>query len=249
MATHLVVRRILWATLAAVLLLAVSGLLFRDVIASAAVGRDLAQRGFRCDPVAVHLPLALPPSLIGLDATRCEVGEGPFLSIEFKEPVEVRLEGFRIDSLTTASLEIDMRPRVHREVQLNTLGDLTRIVGLDHASLDLMFDTAELSLDRNPPLRATHAVIRRAGKPVMRFHDFRATFSGEGLTVSSPRAAVEEAALLGEGALLLKATPTAAVVTVAFAGHLDVKIVLDHIDATRPTAHFDVAVGAARPAK
>ncbi|MDP1830125.1 MAG: hypothetical protein Q8L48_43075 [Archangium sp.] len=42
----------------------------------------------------------------------------------------------------------------------------------------------------------------------------------------------------------LTATPTAAVVSVAFAGDLEVKVVLDHIDATRPTADFNIALGA-----
>jgi hypothetical protein len=249
MARHLRSRGILWSVLAAVLLLAIATLLLRDAIASVAASRALAQRGFRCVPVAVHLPLALPPSLIGLAATRCEVGEGPFQSIEFKEPIDVHLDRFSITSLMTASLEIDMRPRVHREVELNALGDLTRIVGLDHAALDLMFDTAELSLDRHPPLLAGRAVIRRAGRPVMRFQDFKASFSGDGVTVSSPRASVEGAALLGEGALLIRATPTAAVATAAFPGGLSVKIVLDHIDAARPKADFTIAVGAAGPAR
>jgi hypothetical protein len=177
------------------------------------------------------------------------VGEGPIESIEFKAPLEVHLDGLRVDSLATAALEINMRPRVQREVELDALGDLARIVGLDRAALDLMFDTSELSLDGNPPLRATHLVILRAGKRVMRLHDFRSTFSGEGVTVSSPRVSVEEAAMLGEGALQIKATPTAAVATVAFPGTLNLRIVLDHIDAARPKASFDIAAGPAGPAR
>jgi hypothetical protein len=246
---HLTARRILWSLLAALLIIAVAGLLLRDAIVSAAVARGLARRGLQCDPVSLHVPLALPPSPLELDATRCGVGEGPIASIEFKEPLLVRLERLTISSLSCASLEIELRPRARRDVELNALGDLTRVAGLDRPVLDLMFDAAAISRDSNPPLLATRALVRRAGRPAIEFHDLRVVSGDEGMTLSSPRATVHQARMLGEGDLLLKATPTAAVATVAYPGSLHVTIVLDHIDATRPKAGFRVVFGAAAPAR
>jgi hypothetical protein len=195
------------------------------------------------------VPLAIPPSPIELGATRCAVGEGPIASIEFKEPLLIELDRFAIASLTCASLEIELRLRAHREVELNTMGDLTRLIGLDRPVLDLMFDSAVISRDANPPLRAARAVVRRAGKVAIAFRDLRIVSGDKGMTVSSPRAMVPAAALLGEGDLVLKATPTAAVAAVSYPGGMHVTIVLDQIDATRPKADFRVAVGAVRPGR
>jgi hypothetical protein len=47
---------------------------------------------------------------------------------------------------------------------------------------------------------------------------------------------------------VLKATSTLAVVTFAFSKSLRVEIVLDHIDAGRPTAEFRLALEPSRPA-
>jgi hypothetical protein len=246
---HVLARRILWSVLAALLILVIAGLLFRDAIFSFAVARALPRRGLQCDPVSLHVPLAIPPSPIELGATRCAVGEGPIASIEFKEPLLIELDRFAIASLTCASLEIELRPRAHREVELNTMGDLTRLIGLDRPVLDLMFDSAVISRDANPPLRAARAVVRRAGKVAIAFRDLRIVSGDKGMTVSSPRAMVPAAALLGEGDLVLKATPTAAVAAVSYPGGMHVTIVLDQIDATRPKADFRVAVGAVRPAR
>lgn len=250
MALNLGTRGAVWILVAALLLLSVGGLVaFRDAILSALASRSLAQRGVRCGKVVLHVPLALPPSPIVLEATRCEVAQGPLAAVELKAPLFVHLDGFRVGSIRCASVEIDLRPRAPREVALNALGDLTRLVGLEHAALDLMFDTAALSDQRAPPLLVTEVLVRRAGKVVISFHDLELTSSDVGLTLASPRAIFEPIALLGEGPLLLKATPTAAVVTFAVAAHLKIRVVLDHIDAIRPSAEFSVAADSARPGK
>jgi hypothetical protein len=236
-------RRVLWSLLAAVLALTLAGLFFRDALASFGATRLLAQRGFHCDPLSVHVPLMIPPANLQLEPSRCKVSEGPLESVLFTEPVSLHLEGFEVRSLAFTSLEINLRPAAAREVDRNTLGDMSRIVGLDQPALELMFDSAKLSRGRNPSLEAGHAVLRRAGKQVAGFRDLRVATSENGSTISSPHAHLDQAALLGEGALRLTATPTAAVFSVVFAGDLKVKIVLDHIDATRPTADFSVAIG------
>jgi hypothetical protein len=240
---------ILWSSLSALLLLSVGGLLcFRDAILSVVAARVLARRGIRCGPISLHLPLALPPSPIVLDATRFELAEGPLMAIAFQEPLSIHLEGFKVGSITCVSVEVALRPRRRREVELNALGDLTRLVGLEQAALDLMFDTAALSSQKAPPFLAAQAVVSREGTPVIRFHELDVSSSAEGMTVSSPQASFEPASLLGEGPLVLKATSTLAVVTFAFSKSLRVEIVLDHIDAVRPTAEFRLALEPSRPA-
>jgi hypothetical protein len=250
MALNLGTRGVVLILVAALLLLSIGGLVFfRDAILSALASRSMAQRGLLCGKVVLHVPLALPPSPIVMEATRCEVAEGPLAAVELKAPLSIHLDGFQVGSIRCASVEVDLRPRAPREVALNALGDLTRLVGLEHAALDLMFDTAALSSQRAPPLLVTEMLVRRAGKVVISFHDLELTSSEVGLTLASPRAIFEPIALLGEGPLLLKATPTAAVVTFAVAAHLKVKVVLDHIDANRPSAEFSVAADSARPGK
>jgi hypothetical protein len=239
-------RLLLWSAVAALLLSSVVGLLCRDAIASFAARRAFARRGLRCSPVSVHVPLALPPSPIELEATRCEATKGPLESVLFKEPLRVHLGRLKIRSLTCASLEINLRPRAHREVELNALGDMTRLAGLDEPAVELMFDSAALSRERVPPLLATHAVVRRAGKPIAECHDLRVSRSGAGMTVSSPRAHVDQAPLLGEGSLQLTASPTAAAATVVFSGNMKVRVVLEHIDGAKPKVDFSIAVGSAK---
>lgn len=230
--------------LAALLVLCLAGLFLRHGIASFFAGRVLAQKGFHCDLVSVHVPFALP---LELAATTCKVTEGPLESIVFKEPLSVELKGLAIRALACPSVEFNLRPSEHRDVELNTLGDMSGIVGLDEPVLGLLFDSAKLSADKTPPLRATQVVLRRGGKQVARLRELLIVSSDEGITLSSPRVRLDQAELLGEGAMRLTATPTAAVVTVVFAGDLKVKVVLDHIDATRPTADFNIALGESSP--
>jgi hypothetical protein len=248
MAVHLGTSGFLWIALAALLLLSTGSLLaFRDAIVSAAAARALARRGVHCGPISVHLPLSLPPSPITVGATRCELAEGPLRAIEFQGPLSIHLDGFKVGSVTCASIEVDLRPRVQRDVELDVLGDLSRLVGLEQAALDLMFDTAELSGRKAPRFLAAQAVVSREGQVVIRFHELDVTSGDEGMTVSSPRACFEPAAVLGEGPLVLKATPTLAVVTFAFSKSMRVEIVLDRIDGARPAAQFKLALEPSRP--
>jgi hypothetical protein len=249
MTAHLGTIGISLSLLAALLLLSIGSLiLFRDAILAVVAAWALARRGIRCGPISLHLPLKLPPSPIVLRATRFELAQGPLMAVEFKGPVSVNLDGFKAGPITCASIEVDLRPRVKREVELNAMGDLTRVVGLEQAALDLMFDTAALSSQKAPPFLAAQAVVSREGKVVIRFQELDVTTSEEGITVSSPRASFEPASLLGEGPLVLKATTTLAVVTFAFSKNFRVEIVLDHIDAIRPTAEFRLALEPSRPA-
>ncbi len=219
--------------------LCLAGFFALDALATFIAGRALAQKGFDCDPISVHVLLGLPVKL-ELAATTCKVTEGPLESVVFKELLSIELEGLSFKELTCASLEINLRASAHRDVELNTLGDLSSIVGLDEQVLGLMFDSAKLSSDRNPPLLAARAVLRRAGKQVSSYRELRVVSTDEGTTITSPALQLAQAAVLGEGSMRLTATPTAAVVTVIF-GDLKIKIVLDHIDATKPSADFNIA--------
>ena len=237
-------RRTGWVVLAALLVVSLVALLARDAVVSLVAGRALAKKGFDCDRVSVHVPL--PPSTLELAATRCKLAEGPLEWIEFKEPLFVTLDGFAIASLVCGSLEVNLRPTAHKEVTLNTLGDLTRIAGVEQQVLELMFDSATLSADANPPLFATHAVLRLGGKEVTTYEDMKVVSTETEMTVTSPSIRLAQPAVLGPGVLRLTARPTAVTLQVAFAD-FKIKIVLDHVDATRPTADFDLTMGTARP--
>lgn len=230
-------RRILLIGLTALVALLIAGLLSRDAIASFIAARSFAKRGFECGTIAVHAPLGLPVKL-ELAPTHCKVREGPLESITFKEPLFIRLDG-----VECASLEVNLRPAEPREVDRNTLGNLSSIVGLDGPVLEMMFDAAKLSSDRNPPLLATRALLRRAGKQVSSYQDLRVVATDEGTIITSPAVQVEPATVLGPGALQLTATPTAVKLNVVFAKDVRVKVVLDHIDSTKPSAAFNIAIG------
>jgi hypothetical protein len=170
------------------------------------------------------------------------VRQGPLQIVEFKEPLYIHIHRFKIAVATCNDLRIDMRPRAHQEVEKNTLGDLTRLVGADEPAVELMFDSAKLSEDDNPRIFAAHARITRATKPIVEFRDLHVTSTDEGMVVTSEKAHVDQAAILGDGVLRLVATPTAATVDVKFAKALKVKVVLDHVDATKPKVDFNIAI-------
>jgi len=65
------------------------------------------------------------------------------------------------------------------------------------------------------------------------------TPTASGMIVTAQRASIERAALLGDGPLRLEATPAA--VRVTFSGNLKVTIVLDHLDAAKPSAAFSLS--------
>ncbi len=232
-------RRIVSGAFIAILLAFAMGLLFRDALASLIAARVLAGRGFHCTEVAMHIPLSrtLP---IHLGATRCSVAAGPLKTIEFKTPLEIHLDRFKL-RLACDSLDIDLHPREHRDIEMNVLGDLARIAGADQPALELMSDAADLSRDDNPPLLAARAVVRLAGKPVTEFRELRVISTETGMVVSSPDCRVDQVALLGSAVLRLVATPTAAIVNVAFkSAHLDIKVELERLDSAKPRAAFTI---------
>ncbi len=237
-------RRGWWLVLAALLVVSLVALLARDAVVSFFAGRALAKKGFDCDRISVHVPL--PPSTLELAGTRCKVAEGPLEWIEFKEPLFIKLEGLSIGSLGCGSIELNLRPSTHKEVTLNTLGDLTRIAGVEHQVLELMFDSATLSSGVHPPLFAAHAVLRLGGKEVATYEELKVVSTETAMTVTSPSVRLAQFAVWGPGVLRLTASPTAVTLKVAFAD-FKIKIVLDHVDATRPTADFDLTLGTAQP--
>jgi hypothetical protein len=198
MALSIGTRGVVLLLVAALLLLSIGGLVFfRDAVLSALATRSMARRGLLCGKVVLHVPLALPPSPVVMEATRCEVAEGPLAAVELKAPLFIHLEGFQVGSIRCASAEVHLRPRAPREVALNALGDLTRLVGLEQAALDLLFDTAALSIQPAPPLRVTELLVRRAGKLVISFQDLELTSSDAGHLRAGRRAGRGAAAAEG----------------------------------------------------
>jgi len=235
-------KRVLLSLLGAWLALSAAGLIFRDPIASYAAAKVMASKGFECNAVSVHVPLRLPPSPVVLEPAQCGVKEGPLESIEFKSPVRVVLHGAGIEIIRVASLSLDLRVRGQPDVEMNTLGDVTKLLGADHPAIELMIDTAVLSKEKSPPVLAEEVKVTRGGEPVAELHEMRVVSTSEGVVVTSPRAHISQAAPLGEGSLRVEASSTTARANVVFLNKLKVKLVVDHIGAAKPTANFDISL-------
>ena len=164
-------RRVLWivAIVVAVLVaLLAGGWWLRDPLASFVATRGMESQGLSCTRVLVQIPAALPPSPIQLAPMRCESKEGPLQSIEFHAPLYVDLEGLGIGLVHSESVTIAHRAQAHRDVELNTLGDITRIAGFDEPAIEMLFDAAQMSARKIPPFFVSHATVLRAGRLVAR---------------------------------------------------------------------------------
>ena len=243
-------RRWIVATVAALLASLLAGAwLLRDPIASFVATRGVESQGLSCTVVQVHIPAALPPSPIQLAPMRCESSAGPLQSVEFNAPLYVDLEGFGIGLVRSESVTMALRAQPHRDVELNTLGDMTRIVGMDEPAVAMMFDSAQMSAREVPPFLAGHAKILRAGQSIATLRDMRVTPLPTGMSISSRDMRVDQASALGDAALMMTATPDRVVVDVQFQSNLRAKVSADHMRAVRPSIRFEIGLGGdgARP--
>ena len=239
-------RRISWivAIVAAVLVaLLVGGWWLRDPIASFVATRVMESQGLSCNPVQVRVPSALPPSPIQLAPMRCESNEGPLQSIEFHAPLYVDLEGLGIGLVHSESVTIALRAQAHRDVELNTLGDMTRIVGFDEPAVEMMFDSAQMSTRKVPPFLVSRAIVLRAGRLIATLRDMRVTPRQTGMSISARDVRVNQAAALGDASLTMTASPDRVVVDVHFQSNLRAKVTAEHMRALRPNVRFEIAVG------
>jgi len=81
---------------------------------------------------------------------RCESDEGPLQSIELKAPIYDELEGLGIGLVHSESVTIALRAQAHRDVELNALGDMTRVVGFDEPAVEMMPHSAQMSARKGP---------------------------------------------------------------------------------------------------
>lgn len=239
-------RRILWivAIVAAVFVVLVVGAwLLRNPIASFVATRVMHGQGLSCDPVQVRIPFALPPSLIELAPMHCESSDGPLQSVDFHGPLYVDLNGLGIGLVHTESIIIALRARPHRGVELNRLGDMTKIAGFDEPAVELMFDSAQMSAQKVPPFLASRATVLRAGETITTLRDLRVTAMQEGMSISAARMRVNQAAALGDASLKMTATPDRVAVDVHFHSNLTAKVTAEHMRAPRPKIGFEIGVG------
>jgi len=239
-------RRVLWivAIVAAVLVaLLAGGWWLRNPIASFVATRVMESQGLSCNPVQVRIPSALPPSPIQLAPMRCESSEGPLQSIVFHAPLYVDLEGLGIGLVHSESVTIALRAQPHRNVELNTLGDMTRIVGFDEPAVELMFDSAQMSARKVPPFRVSRANVLRAGQSIATLRDMRVSPMQTGMSISSGDMRVNQASALGDASLVMTASPDRVLVDVHFQSNLRAKVTAEHMRALRPNVRFEIGVG------
>lgn len=228
------------AVLAAVL---VCGMLLRNPIASLAATRVMASQGLTCDPVQVRVPFAMPPSPIELAPMQCESSDGPLQSIHFHAPTYVDLSGLEIGLMHCASVTVELRPQPHRDVELNTLGDITSIVGLNEPAIELLLDAAQMSARKTPSFLASSATVLRATRPIASLSDMRATPTHTGLAISVRSVRVNQVSALGEASLRMTASPDHVFTDFHFHSGLHVTITAEHLRAERPNVRFEIARG------
>jgi hypothetical protein len=232
------------AIVAAVLVaLLAGGWWLRDPIASFVATRGLEGQGLSCTRVLVQVPAAWPPSPIQLAPMRCESNEGPLQSIEFHTPLYVDLDGFGVGLVHSESVTIAHRAQAHRDVELNTLGDITRIAGFDEPAIEMLFDAAQMSARKVPTFFVSHANVLRAGRLVAKLRDMRVTPMPIGMSISSPDVQVAQASALGDASLTMTASPDRVLVDVHFKSNLNAKVTAEHMRATRPSVRFEIGVG------
>ena len=238
------VHRWILAIVAAVLVaLLVAGWGLRNPIASFVATRGMESQGLSCNPVQVRVPSALPPSPIQLAPMRCESNEGPLQSIEFHTPLYVDLEGLGIGLVHSESVTIALRAQAHRDVELNTLGDMTRIVGFDEPAVEMMFDSAQMSTRKVPPFVVSRANVLRASRSIATLRDMHITPTRTGMSISSRDVRVNQAAALGDASLMMTASPDRVVVDVHFQSNLRAKVTAEHMRALLPNVRFEIGAG------
>ena len=238
-------RRILWivATVAAVFVaLLVGAVLLRNPIASFAAKRVMEGHGLSCDPVQSRVPFAIPPSPIELAPMRCESTEGPLRSIRFHTPLYVDLDGLGIGLVHSESVTIALRARPHRDIELNTFGDMSSIVGLDEPAVELMLDFAEMSTRKLPPFLASRANMLRAGRSFATLRDMRVGPVRSGMSISARHMSVGQIAALGDASLRMTASPDRVFADFHFHSMLRLKITTERARARRPNVRFEIGV-------
>lgn len=237
-ATHHGRRIAMIAALVAGVLACVVAVAFsqRGPLATFFARRAMEAAGLHCDQLTVQLASSRLPSHLDLAPMRCTSPTGPLASVRFVTPLHVRLAGLRVRSTECDEILVDLRA-THREVSLNTLGDIGHIGGLDQSGIDLALDSAQLASNPHPPFHAVHATIHRAGRPVAVLEHLRVSTTDTVRRTSASRLRAATAPFLGDGTLDARSTPDRADVNFVF-GHLHIHVEGRHLEDRRPQVSF-----------
>ncbi len=212
---------------------------FRDPLASYFAARALLKAGLDCDTVAVQIPASFLPETVQLAPMRCTSSTGPLASIRFAAPLEVEIDGSEARAVSCAEIDINLRER-HRRVTMNTLGDLSRVAGMDQPAVDLLLDWAEVAPRELPPLSVAHALIRRAGERVVEMRNMRVWPEHGGQSMTAVKVHVDKVAALGDATLSGHSNPDKTVMTLVFGKHLGVQVTGTRLGTPRPNVDFKV---------
>jgi len=240
------IRHSLWIVTALLIALPATAWLFRNALATHAATRVLAGQSLLCESVRAHVPVTLLPSMIELAPMRCQSPAGPLQSIHFAAPLYVDLSGLHIERLHCAAVTISLRAQPHPDVELNTLGDLSAIAGLDEPAIELMFDAAYLAAHPALPFRAASVTVLRAGQPLAVLTDLRMMPLPEGISLAVRSMRARQISAPGVASLLVKASPEVAQAVLQFQSKLRVTVTADNVQAPRPRVRFELARGASQ---
>lgn len=229
--------------IAPVVVLLVVTTFLRHQIAAAVARHELEQRGLSCEAVSVNVPLAIPPRTVRLEPMRCTMRKGAMRSLAFKTSVGVNLDGFEPGRIHASDIDIDLRTRPHRDVELNFLGDLMSIGGFDDVIVDLILDSASLPLRDLPRVSCARMNLTRDGAPVATLRHVRIEARTGGTLITARSAEIEGVSdLLGTARfeLWVNATHARGAVTSPSGFHAEVKAVR----LASPNPEFQFAIGA-----
>lgn len=235
------VRHSLWIVLALLVALPATGWLYRNALATHAATRMLADQSLLCEPVRAYVPFTLPPSPIELAPMHCRSPTGPLQSIQFTAPLFVDLRGLQIERLRCATVTIVLRAQPHPEVELNTLGDLSAIAGLNEPAIELLFDAARLAAHPTFPLLAASVTVLRAGQALAVLTDLRIMPLPAGISLAARSMRARQLSALGVASLLVKASPEHVEALLQFQSKLRVTLSADNMAAPRPKVRFTLA--------
>lgn len=221
-------------------LLGALGVLLRNPLASLVASRVLAARGLRCDHVQVRVPLTLMPNRVDVGPMRCDSSLGAIDTIDFREPLTVQLHGFKPTAVRCGAIALNFRPAPHREVDLNTMGDIADLAGGTDLPVEMLFNSAELAHQNEFPLTATHATVTRARQPLADLDALRLVPTPTGMTLSGANAEIHQMSVLGHASLYMTASQDRVHMEVRFSPLLHVNITGEHMRARRPRVEFEL---------
>jgi hypothetical protein len=170
------IGKIALIAVAALMLLAAAGYMFRDPLATRGAAFMLDRSGdTRCTHPTVHISSSL--QRITLSPFQCEMFKpGPLKSFSADSDVVLRLEGLQLTQIFVAQATMDQRDRDTSHVQSDTLGDVANVMGVRDGLVKGLLDASESFSPGGPEMRADTVIAKREGKVESVMKGFRRTF-------------------------------------------------------------------------